>query len=257
MRTPVLPALLLLFLASCMYALPTGALHRARLWVAQPLARLWTDPAAEAAAPAPATDRERELYDLLIQNNAIIADLRQQLRTLGAAEQAVPGMRILQARVIRLSPEGTLDTFMIDAGTADGAAQGQAVVVGNALAGIIAHAEEHASLVQSVVSTGSYLPARFGAPPETVLVDRILGAVRGLGAGRAGAVIFSPSTPVGSGWVAQTTNLDPRVPEGLIIGTVRTAFEEGSENGTVEARLEPAADLQYLDWVAIVARQEE
>jgi cell shape-determining protein MreC len=76
--------------------------------------------------------------------------------------------------------------------------------------------------------------------------------VRGLGAGGVAAVVFSTATAAKDGWVAMTSGLEESVPEGLILGTLAGALAEGEENGTLEGRLRPAADLPSLDFVSVL-----
>ncbi len=255
MRTPVLPPLILLVLAAALYLLPDGSLYAWRLYLRGAVARLYRPPDPRADASRDTFSDSRDLLILLHQREAQIADLRRRLAELDAARERVPDQNIVAARVVRLGPDNTLDTFTIDVGTRDGIAQGQAVVVGEAVAGIVARAEADASLVLSLASTGCYLSARIGEPGGSVDRPRLLGAVRGIGAGDVAAVIFSSATAAKEGWIAMTSGLEGTIPEGLIVGTLAGNLVEGEESGTLEARLRPVVDLTSLDFVSVIARK--
>ncbi|MCC8108363.1 MAG: rod shape-determining protein MreC [Planctomycetes bacterium] len=255
MRTPVLPPLILLVLAAALYLLPDGSLYAWRLYLRGAVARLYRPPDPRADASRDTFSDSRDLLILLHQREAQIADLRRRLAELDAARERVPDQAIVAARVVRLGPDNTLDTFTIDVGTRDGVLPGQAVVVGEAVAGIVARAEAEAALVLSLASTGCYLSARIGEPGGSVDRPRLLGAVRGIGAGDVAAVIFSSATAAKEGWIAMTSGLEGTVPEGLIIGTLAGSLVEGEESGTLEARLRPVVDLTSLDFVSVIARK--
>ena len=239
-----------------MYLLPDGALHGWRLSLRGALARLdkSEDPRDDAGAADSSPD-ERSLMMLIHQKDAQIADLTRRLRELGMATERVDGMKIVAARVVRLGPDNTLDTFTIDAGSREGVAPGQAVVVGEAMAGVVVRAEADASLVLSLSSPGCYISARLGEPDGSPDRPRILGAVQGGGGGDVSAVVFSSDTAAKEGWVAMTSGLEPAIPEGLILGTLQSRPVEGGESGTMEAALRPEADLSSLDFVAVLRRE--
>lgn len=234
--------------------LPDGALYSWRLYVRGAFARLYrsADPGREAAGRI--FSEYADLVQILHRREAQIADMRRRLVEAGVAAEAVDGVDIVNARVVRLGSDNTLDTFTIDAGTRDGVGEGQAVVVGQAVAGVVVRAEAHAALVLSLASPGCYLSARLGEPGGSVDRPRVLGAVRGIGAGRVVSVVFSTATAAKEGWVAMTSGLEGSVPEGLILGTLAGELAEGGENGTLEGELRPATDLRSLDFVSVLRR---
>lgn len=255
MRIPLLPPLLLLVLAAALYMLPDGALYGWRLAVRGAIARLHRPPDPRPDAFGIVFSDEADLLLTLQQKEAEIADLKRRLRELGVTREHVEKMRIVAARVVRLGSDNSLDTFTIDAGTRDGVAAGQAVVVGQTIAGVVVRAEADASLVLSLASPGCYISARFGEPGGAADRPRILGAVRGTAGGGVAAVVFSSSTPAKEGWIAMSSGLEPSIPAGLVIGVLDGRFSEGEESGTLETELRPAADLDSLDFVAVLAEE--
>lgn len=256
MRYPILPSLMLLLLAGALYLMPDGAFYGWRLYLRGTFARLDkpSDPRPDATQATQST--ERDLLDLLAQKDAQIADLRIRLRDLGVTRENVEKVRIVPARVVRLGPDAGLDIYTIDAGTVDGAAPGQAVVVGQSLVGVIVRSGQNASLVLSLSSPGCYISSRFGEPGGAPGRPRTLGAVQGVGAGVAKAIVFSPESAAQEGWLVMTSGLEKGVPEGLLLGRLAGRFVSGEESGTMEAELRPDVELASIDFVAVLARDE-
>ncbi|MCD8349948.1 MAG: hypothetical protein LUC93_04975 [Planctomycetaceae bacterium] len=255
-RNPVLPALILLLLAAALYMLPDGSLYAWRLYVRGAVARLHRPPDPRPDASEDVTTTARDLVMLLHQKEAQLSDLRRRLRELGVTDEKVDRQRIVAARVIRLGPDNTLDTFTIDVGTRDGVEAGQAVVVGAAVVGVVVKSEADASLCLSLSSPGCYISARLGEVGGSTERPRLLCAVRGVGAGRVAGVIFSTATAAKEGWVAMTSGLEGSIPEGLLLGTLVGQLVEGDEGGTLEGELRPAADLASLDFVSVLVRRD-
>lgn len=243
---------MLLLLAAALYMLPDGSLYAWRLYVRGSVARLFRPPDPRHDASEAIFSDSRDLMEILHQREAEIADLRRRLAELGVTKESVENIDMVAAKVIRLGPDSTLDTFTIDVGSKDGVQIGHAVVVGAAVAGVVVRSEAEASLVLSLSSPGCYISARLGEPGGSVERARLLCAVRGLGAGGVATVVFSSATPVKEGWLAMTSGLEGTVPAGLLLGTVTGRLVEGEENGTLEARLQPAADLDSLDYVSVL-----
>ena len=255
MRNPVLPPLMLLVLAAALYMLPDGSFYSWQLALRGAYARLFRPPDPRPDIEPGRFDDRRDLLDLLAQKNSEIADLHRRIRELGVTREEVGDIGIIPARIVRLGPDNTLDTFTIDAGSGDGVRPGDPLVVGQALVGIVVRSDEHASLALSLSSTGCYISARLGEPESSVERPRQLAAVRGAGDGEVRAIVFSSATAAKTGWAVTTSGLEAAVPEGLLIGAIAGPFGEGLESGTTEAELRPATDLSSLDFVAVVARR--
>lgn len=257
MKVPLLPALTLLAVAAALFLLPDGAFHSWRLALHGAFARLSAPPEGDDSEERAEYPINEDLVDRLRQKDAEIAILNQRLRDFGLTRQAVRAERIVQARIISLGPSQTLDTFTIDAGTDRGVAAGDAVAVGQAVAGVVAMAGERSSLVLSLSSPGCYLSVRLGPAEATGQFNRELCAVQGTGRGGVKAVLFSTGSGASPGWVALTSGLERGVPEGLVVGTVAGDFIEGTEAGTLEAELRPRADLASLDYVTVLSGAEQ
>lgn len=253
MRNPVLPPIMLLLLAAALYMLPDGTMYAWRLYLRGAVARLYRPPDPRHDAAKGIFSDYDDLISILHEKEAQIADMRRRLSEVGVTMEKVDNTKIVAARVVRLGADNSLDTFTIDAGTKDGVETGHAVVVGRAVAGIVVKAEAEASLVLSLGSRGCYISARLGEPGGSPERARLLCAVRGLGGGDVATVIFSPATAAKEGWIAMTSGLEKSIPEGLLIGTVSSRPVEGDESGTLETRLRPAADLNSLDFVTVLA----
>lgn len=255
MRNPVLPAVMLLLLAAALYFLPDGALYAWRLSLRGAVARLWRPPDPRHDAGGDVFTDHRDLLEILHQQHTRLADMRRRLAEIGVTREHVEKMKIIAGRVVRLGPSNSMDTFTIDAGSLDGVREGQACVVGQALAGIVVRVEANAALVLSLASPGCYISARLGETGGSIDRPRLLCGVRGAGAGVVSAVVYSTDTPAKEGWIAMSSGLEPEIPEGLLLGTVVGDMVEGEENGTMEAELRPATDLTSIDFVTILARE--
>lgn len=256
MKVPILPALILLALAIALYILPDGAYQSWRLFLHGTIARLYKPDEGWEGPEETGGDLDSRLVERLMQKDAEIAALSRRLRDLGETRERVEGVKITQARIVELGPGAALDSFTIDCGAADGVNAGDAVTVGQAVAGVVAKAGENASLVLSLSSPGCYISVRLGPAEYAADTVRELCAVQGTGRGGVKAVLFSSGSPASLGWVALTSGLEKGVPEGLLVGTVSGDFIEGEEAGTLEASLRPFAELAGLDYVTVLSRFE-
>lgn len=247
---------MLLLLAVALYLLPDGSFTAWRLALQGALVRLYRPAQPDDSLVSDPLAGERDLLEVLQQKNAEVADLRRQLRDLKITAETVPSARIIPARLVQLGPANALDSFTLNVGDESGVEPGQAVVVGQALVGVVVRAEENASMVLALSSPGCYISTRLGDPDDDSGRPRPISAVRGVGAGGIRAIVFSSSTAAAEGWIGMTSGLEASIPEGFIIGTVTSRFEEGMESGTLEAELRPAIDPATLDYVVVVAREK-
>ncbi|MDR0363353.1 MAG: hypothetical protein LBJ46_11835, partial [Planctomycetota bacterium] len=149
MKTPLVPSLMLLALAAALYFLPDGAFKTWRLWLHGSIARLSLVDSRESAVADPVAF-DAELLERLRQKDEELAILNRRLRDLGETREAFPALRIIPARIIALGPNSGFDSFTINAGTLHGVQAGDAVVVGQSLAGVVAQSEANAALVLSL-----------------------------------------------------------------------------------------------------------
>ncbi|MDR1518639.1 MAG: hypothetical protein LBU23_00635 [Planctomycetota bacterium] len=252
MRNSFLPPLILLLLAAALLLAPDGAFQAWRLQLRGAFARLEKPPDPRLDASLALFSTDRDLLDILAQKDAEIADLRRRLADLGVSRDLLPTLSIVPARIIGLGPEDNLDSFTIDSGTLDGVAPGQAVVVGQAMVGVVAKSEARASLVLSLSSPGCYISARLGEADASAERSRVLGALRGAGGGKIKAIVFFSESAAREGWLAMTSGLEKGIPAGLILGRLAERFSTGDESGTMEAEIIPGVEFDALDFVAVV-----
>lgn len=246
---------MLLLLAAALYMLPDGSFYAWRLYLHGAFARLERPPDPRLDVSESAFSTDRDLLDILSQKNAEIAELNRQLRELGVTREFVPRVKAIPARTIQLGPNNNLDAFTIDVGSIAGVKRGQAVVVGQALVGIVVRVEANASLVLSLSSPGCYISVRLGEPGDASGKPRILAAAQGIGGNQVKTIVFSTGSSAQEGWQAMTSGLEKAIPEGLLVGTVVGRFTEGQENGTMEAELRPELDLSTIDFVTVLSRE--
>lgn len=252
MKTPALPSLLLLALAAALYFLPDGFGKNIRLAVRGSVIRIFRE---SNRLPPGDDDRIPDLLDRMAQKDAEIAKMRRELRDIGESRDKIPGMVLTPAEVIRLGPGSERDMITLDVGGDDNVTIGNAVVVGQALAGVVVEVDPRASLALLLSSTGCYIPARASSPSDpTGELRQDLCAVRGNGDGGVNVLVFSPDTGIQPGWIVFTSGLGGGLPEGLIIGEVLGAPTDGREPGVMEAPLKPRAPISSLDRVVVAGK---
>ncbi|MCU0726814.1 MAG: rod shape-determining protein MreC [Planctomycetes bacterium] len=191
-----------------------------------------------AASGESGGDSFREMAMRLVAENA---DLRDRLLALGeparlvARDAAFAARRFARVEAGVLARDASLfrGSLLIGAGIGEGLAEGQPVVVGEALVGVIAEVGPLASRVRLLTDPGCRAWAGIVSGPETaegfiegtgdgVLEMRLVRA----GGGREGDPVF-------------TVPADERVPRGLFVGTVRSA-DDVDRDGVAEIVLDPA-----------------
>lgn len=143
---------------------------------------------------------------------------------------------------------GALDrSYIIDAGTRDGVQEGQPVVdAQGALVGVVAETSEAGAAVIPLTSRR--------APGITVrLSDGRRGVVEGQGAGRLLLSVLAAVAPVWAGDYLETFGpygASDSYPKGLAVGTVQESSSPRS--GSIQVPVEPLADLERLEFVAVI-----
>ena len=206
------------------------------------------NPHAWGGTRAPSSDespRERDLEALSLRLRedylAAVDEARQRLE-LRDAIGALPRLpRSLPARVLRAHDTSSLRrSILIDRGTEDGVREGLAVVDGGVLVGLVAMAEAHASRVQLVTDPRSRLEVAVRTQEGERAVGFLIGGltdslnVRHL-RGRAGLVVRA-------GDPALSSNADPRVPAGLVVGRVASA-NGGDPDSFLDVSVRPQFDV--------------
>ncbi len=151
-----------------------------------------------------------------------LEDEVEELRAVHNYSQ-VSGQSGILARVIARGVAEDSTNLILDRGSAEGVADGSAVVIDNGvLFGLVTEVREHSSVVRLLNSTQSKVPAT------------ILGASRSLGLveGREGALLVMDFIPqdaqIDVNDVVVTTGLDGLIPAGLVVGLISDVVSDDS-----------------------------
>ncbi len=143
---------------------------------------------------------------------------------------------------------GTFEqSFTINKGTVDGVQVGQPVVdARGALVGVVSDVAEHSANVIPITSRQ--------APAVTVrLSNGVRGSVEGQGTGRLILSILDANQRVLEGQLLQTFGpfgSSDAYPKGLDVGTV--LISSTPQAGTIRVQVEPLADLDRIEFVAVI-----
>ncbi|MBX6350259.1 MAG: rod shape-determining protein MreC [Clostridia bacterium] len=244
-REAVLVARGLLVAASAPF---TGAVREATDWLAGVVDTL------VALRDLPARNRALESELAAMRRLAIEAEeLRQENEALRALlrlrESGPPEFRAgLAARVVGRSPDRWYDEVTVDRGADDGVARGMAVVTPEGLVGRVVQVTAREAVVLLLTNPDSGVGAL--VQRET---SRAEGVVLGQAASRGLLTMqfFSPDADAVPGDVVITSGLGGTFPRGIAVGYV-VSVARGEEGLALTAQIEPAADLDRLEWVMIV-----
>ena len=138
-------------------------------------------------------------------------------------------------------------SVLLDRGRADGVRSGMTVISENGLAGLVVSTSSHASKAMLLLD-------RQTAVDGTVQRSRARGLVRG---GSDEALLFefvARGADVLPGDMVMTSGLDGVHPKGLLVGTVKSVAEAGTDLLRT-AVLEPAVDFGRLEQVFVMLRR--
>lgn len=256
------PAFLLAALLLAALLAPAGPMGlRARLgFLYSPLALLAGD--APAGPPLPGGEAgSARLLEEIAALRAQVEGLRQEngnlreFHGLRFEARSLPA-RVLSANILavdRLSP--LRRSLLLDVGTGDGVAPGQAVVAGRSLLGLVSEAGAGWCQVRLLDDPGG----KSDDPAARVAVQVLR---PGLGKAVADGVVLGerrgvlrlrlvPAGAVQPGDLVVTAAADPRVPAGLLVGVVRSV-EDDRRTRLAEAEVEPSAGLGGLSSVLVL-----
>jgi rod shape-determining protein MreC len=216
-----------------------------------------TSPVSNALDHSKSASSERKRADRL---QAQVDDLNRRVAADAEAQQlgtALAKLRlfadkgsysIVPTRIIATGDvTGTEQTVDIDAGTADGLADGQLVINSDGLVGVVQRAG------------GSTSTVRLATDPATVIGARLegsqaLGRITGDGpSGKISFTLYDPTLPLTPGTRVVTygsANYAGGVPVGTVIRQV-----EGSEGLSRRAEIAPFAHFGSLDLVGVIVRR--
>ncbi len=217
--------------------------------------RLWGDddvvadgegggPQAQALAEENAVLRELFARRLLLEED--LRDLKGALDALqNDGLDRLP--RVQGARVLRVNDaSGFRRSILIDRGAQDGLQVGMAVVSGRVLVGRIEVVHARSAFVKLVTDRRSRLEVALRTNKKVRLTGFVRGEGRGTEEGELDLRFLV--VPDDVGWVevgtaVLTSNADPLVPAGLIVGYVTDVYDKDLD-GIPRVRLSPALDLQ-------------
>ena len=210
-------------------------------------------PRASAADSADPGDEWRDAYYRALQR---IGELESRLLAVAASENLKmrdpafwrrKPVRI-EAAVIARDASPWRGSVTISAGKSDGVEAGQAVVVGEALIGVVQEVRTLTARVRLLGDAGQRVWSEIltADGPREGLVTGSGGSLEmkhvAAGAGRAGDPVFSGGGTVG-------------IPAGLLLGSV-LSIEDENRDGLAEVEVRPAVDPRDLRIVNVLARPE-
>jgi cell shape-determining protein MreC len=224
---------------------------------------LWGSSVAEGDDQSPralALEEEnavlRELYAERLGLESDVTSLSEVFQQ--AALDRLP--RAVSARVLRTAdPAGFRRSILIDRGAADGLESGLAVVSGSVFLGRVETVQARSAQVKLVSDRRSRLEVAL----RTDSGERLCGYVQGSGRGAIDGeleirqIVVPPEAgriPLGASVL--TSNADPRVPAGLVVGTV-TAVSDKDLAGLPIVRMRPALDLGRSTTVLVLLPTED
>jgi rod shape-determining protein MreC len=178
-------------------------------------------------------DRLLKWQDVARRLAAENADLRSLVKLV--PDQASTA---ISARVIADSGGAFMRNVLVDAGTRDGVARGQAATTGEGLVGRVSEVGERTARILLLTDLNSHIPVTVERTDEHALLD-------GDNSDRPRLMFLDPRVPVQPGDRILTSGSGGVFPPGLPVGEV-----EAIEGGIV--RVAPAAELTRLDVLRLV-----
>ncbi len=174
-------------------------------------------------------------YENLKKQNSLYKD------ALGLKEEN-SDFNFVDADVISRDAADVFASYTIDKGTASGISEGDAVICGNYIVGIVDTAYPTYSLVKTILDPAFSVSARETVSGEISYVtgDSALAAE-----GCCKMANLPSDTSVTYGSIIATAGISGRIPEGLIIGTVSEIETEKTSIATY-AVIEPGTDVKNI-----------
>lgn len=172
----------------------------------------------------------QEVARRLAAENAALRDLVKLV-----PEQATTA---LAARVIADSGGAYMRNVLVNAGSQDGAARGQAALTGDGLVGRVSEVGLRTARILLLTDLNSHIPVTVERSGERAMLD-------GDNSDRPRLVFLDAKTPIEAGDRIVTSGAGGVFPPGLPVGVVSAV-----ENGVV--RIEPYAEMSRLQMVRLV-----
>ncbi|MDI3269835.1 MAG: rod shape-determining protein MreC [Bacillota bacterium] len=225
-------------------------LHQVGLWVENQLVTLsswWSLPKENQALRA----ELEKLAQLPLQNEELRQENRMLRRLLDLKESLPEDQITLAALVVGRDPDRWFDRVLINRGSRDGVLVGMMVRVTEGLVGRVVQVGSREAEVLLVSSPESGVGGKILRESS-----RAQGVVRGAAPSRGvlWMTFFDADADVAPGDIVVTSGLGGRFAPGAPIGTVR-AVHRDAQGLSLEAEVEPAVDLNRLEWVLLISAE--
>jgi len=176
----------------------------------------------------------------------------KELLAMAGYKQQNDRLTLLSARVVGLSLGDLHEYFFLDKGAADGVREDMVITSSEGIAGVVDQVYRHYSRFMLVSASQSRIGVKVLRRES-----RAVGVLTGKGVDRAllQAEYFSRDDDIQVGDMLVTSGIGGKYPSGLYVGKVREV--ETDVTGLQKlARIEPAANLNHLDRVFVVLRED-
>lgn len=176
----------------------------------------------------------------------------KELLAMAGYKQQNDRLTLLSARVVGVSLGDLHEYFFLDKGAADGVREDMVITSSEGIAGVVDQVYRHYSRFMLVSASQSRIGVKVLRRES-----RAVGVLTGKGVDRAllQAEYFSRDDDIQVGDMLVTSGIGGKYPSGLYVGKVREV--EADVTGLQKlARIEPAANLNHLDRVFVVLRED-
>ncbi|MDY6291390.1 MAG: rod shape-determining protein MreC [Succiniclasticum sp.] len=176
----------------------------------------------------------------------------KELLAMAGYKQQNDRLTLLSARVVGVSLGDLHEYFFLDKGAADGVREDMVITSSEGIAGVVDQVYRHYSRFMLISASQSRIGVKVLRRES-----RAVGVLTGKGVDRAllQAEYFSRDDDIQVGDMLVTSGIGGKYPSGLYVGKVREV--ETDVTGLQKlARIEPAANLNHLDRVFVVLRED-
>ena len=163
-----------------------------------------------------------------------------------------PDYTFVEAKAISRDADDIFGSYTINKGTASGIKEGDAVLYGSYIVGIIDRAYPTYSVVKTILDPDFSVSAYEIVSGE---ISYVTGRAELAAGGRCILANLDSSTAVTYGSIIATAGISGRIPEGLIIGTVEE-IEEDTASVASYAVIEPGVDVNNISECLVLTGYE-
>lgn len=163
-----------------------------------------------------------------------------------------PDYTFVEAKAISRDAADIFGSYTINKGTASGIKEGDAVLYGSYIVGIIDRAYPTYSVVKTILDPDFSVSAYEIVSGE---ISYVTGRAELAAGGRCILANLDSSTAVTYGSIIATAGISGRIPEGLIIGTVEE-IEEDTASVASYAVIEPGVDVNNISECLVLTGYE-